>query len=107
MKVIYNRFIPFRGFVAINLFGVIFARREYRQISDKTLRHEQIHTAQMRETAYLFFYLLYLFEYLYLLVRMRHFRDAYRAIRFEREAYRYASEPDYLKKRKPFQWCYL
>ncbi|BAR50229.1 hypothetical protein TFKS16_2029 [Tannerella forsythia KS16] len=107
MKVIYNRFIPFRGFVAINLFGVIFARREYRPVSDKTLRHEQIHTAQMRETAYLFFYLLYLFEYLYLLVRMRNFRDAYRAIRFEREAYRYESTPDYMKKRKPFQWCYL
>lgn len=27
MKIIYNTFIPFKGFAAINLFGIIFARK--------------------------------------------------------------------------------
>ena len=29
-KIIYNKFIPFKGYVAINLFGIIFARKEYK-----------------------------------------------------------------------------
>ena len=53
MKVIYNGLVPFRGFTAINLLGVVFARREYRPLSEAVLRHEAIHTAQMRETGYL------------------------------------------------------
>ena len=28
MKIIYNNVIPFKGFTAINLFGILFARRE-------------------------------------------------------------------------------
>lgn len=28
-KIIYNKLIPFKGYVAINLFGIIFARKEY------------------------------------------------------------------------------
>lgn len=27
MKVVYNNFIPFKGYKAINLFGIVFARR--------------------------------------------------------------------------------
>ena len=49
MKVFYNSLIPFRGFTAINLFGCVFARREFEPVSDRILRHEAIHTAQMRE----------------------------------------------------------
>lgn len=62
MKIIYNRFIPFKGFKAVNLFGIVFARRECRPLSDTIVRHENIHTAQMRELFYVGFYLLYLFE---------------------------------------------
>lgn len=34
MKVIYNNIIPFRGFTAINLFGFIFARKEYKPLPE-------------------------------------------------------------------------
>lgn len=43
--IIYNNIIPFKGFDAINLFGVIFARKEYGELSDKVINHEKIHTA--------------------------------------------------------------
>ena len=49
MKVIYNSLIPFKGFSAINLFGIVFARKEYKELSRRTLNHEAIHTAQMKE----------------------------------------------------------
>ena len=71
MKVIYNGLIPFRGFTAINLFGRVFARKEFEPVSDRILRHEAIHTAQMRETGYVGFYLLYLAEWLWRWARLK------------------------------------
>ena len=80
MKVIYNRLLPVRGFTAINLFGIVFARRECRPLSEVTLRHEAIHTRQMRETGYVGFYLIYIAEWLYQLLRLRSAGLAYHAI---------------------------
>lgn len=48
MRIIYNKIIPFKGFSAINLFGVIFAR-EGQTITPSTINHEKIRTEQMRE----------------------------------------------------------
>lgn len=106
MKVFYNRFIPFKGFKAINLFGVVFARKECRPLSDTIIRHESIHTAQMRELFYVGFYLLYLFEWLFRRVKQIYTgQDAYRNISFEKEAYAKQSRKTYLTYRKPFaQW---
>lgn len=104
MKVFYNSLIPFRGFTAINLFGCVFARREFEPVSDRILRHEAIHTAQMHETGYVGFYLLYLAEWLWRWARLKDATAAYRAIRFEREAYGHQDELDYLAYRRPFAW---
>lgn len=98
MKVVYNKFIPFKGFAAINLFGVIFARRGER-ISKRTIRHESIHTAQMRDLLYIGFYLWYLIEWI---VRLFMRGGAYRNISFEREAYTHENDVDYLKERHGF-----
>lgn len=88
MKVIYNSIIPFKGFAAINLFGVVFARKECRPLSATALNHEAIHTAQMRELGYIGFYIIYLLEWIYRLPKQwRTGQSAYRAISFEREAY--------------------
>lgn len=106
MKVIYNSIIPFKGFAAINLLGVVFARKECRPLSDRTLRHEAIHTAQMRELAYIGFYIIYLLEWLFRLLRQSWTgENAYRSISFEKEAYRNQDRKTYLSYRKHFaQW---
>lgn len=102
MKIIYNRFIPFRGFRAVNLFGVVFARREFRPLPERTIRHETIHSAQMRELCYVLFYLLFSAEWL---VRRFGRGKIYRRVSFEREAYAHEYETDYLCRRKRFaQW---
>lgn len=102
MKIIRNRFIPFKGFVAINLFGVIFVRGNSIRLTHEMLNHEAIHTAQMRELGYIFFYIIYFFEWL---VRLMQKGNAYRSISLEREAYAHAADPDYLSRRKPYaQW---
>ena len=105
MKVILNNFIPFKGFGAINLFGVMFARKGvYKddKIPAKTFRHEKIHTAQMKELGYIFFYIWYFIEWLLLLPYFG--KKAYYNISFEREAYDNQNNIKYLKTRKHYNW---
>ena len=107
MKIIYNRFIPFKGFFAINLFGTLFVRQEKGKpepyVSPRTINHESIHTAQMKEMLYIFFYTWYFIEWLIKLI-IPIFGSAYRAISFEREAYSYEGNYDYLNNRRHFSW---
>lgn len=107
MKVIFNNLIPFKGFIAINIFGILFVRREYRYcLSSILYRHEKIHTAQMRELLFLPFYIIYFVEWIVRLFQHRFDLDkAYMAISFEKEAYANQDKESYLRRRKPFsQW---
>ena len=63
MKVIYNKIIPFKQFKCINLFGLLFVRKGC-FMSEKDFNHEAIHTAQMKEMLYVFFYIWYFVEWL-------------------------------------------
>lgn len=102
MKVIYNNILPAKGY-AMNLFGVVLARKG-NPVSERTIYHERIHTAQMKEMLYIVFYLWYIVEYLLRLIRYRDHDKAYRAISFEREAYSNDGSTGYLEKRKLFSW---
>ena len=101
--IVYNRLLPPRRFLAINLFGLIFVRHG-RRLSDVDLNHERIHTAQMVELLVIGFYLWYLVEWGVLLLRYRNVMRAYRNIRFEREAYENERDINYLKFRKFWAW---
>ena len=104
MKVKYSKIIPFKGFYAINLFGTYFIREEYKgqKVSKTTLNHEAIHTAQMKEMGYIFFYIWYFIEWLIRLIING--RYAYYCLPFEREAYDHEKNYKYLNKRKPYSW---
>jgi len=98
--IIRNRYLPFRGFNAINLFGVIFVRPQV-EMNPYLLNHERIHTRQMLEMLIVGFYLWYFFEWL---VRLLQRGNAYRHISLEREAYAHERDLQYLQQRKPFAW---
>ena len=100
MKIIRTSLIPRRKLAAINLFGIVFAPKSG-ILSPRTLNHEAIHTAQMKEMLYILFYLWYLLEWL---IRLWGRTNAYRRIGFEREAYHHEHDKDYLKNRKPYRW---
>lgn len=106
--VVKNKLIPFNGFLAMNILGIVFLRKDYlSEVSEehlvRTMNHETIHTAQMIELLFVGFYVIYLLEWLYRLVF--HTKTAYRGISFEREAYGHEDEPEYLETRKHFaQW---
>ena len=98
MKIIRNKYIPFQGYKAINLFGILFVRGNA-VINERTIRHETIHTAQMKEMLYIFFYLWYIFEWI---IRLFMKGNVYRNISFEREAYANQNDLTYEKTRKLF-----
>lgn len=104
MKIIRNKYIPFGGYLAVNLFGVLFVKGNA-YISAQTINHESIHTAQMKEMLYVFFYLWYVVEWVIKLFVYRNAHKAYKNISFEREAYDNGHSIDYLKYCKHYAWC--
>jgi hypothetical protein len=129
MKIIRNKYIPFKGFSAMNILGFLFVRGEAK-LSDQTIRHEAIHTAQQYEimcasalvaliASNIFaswWYLLiaivmpiavYVLAWLVELV-LPPYDTAYRDSPFEREAYMNQDDPMYLPKRPLFAvWKYV
>ena len=103
MKIIRNKYIPFPGYKAINLFGILFVRGNAK-INDTTINHERIHTAQMKELLYIPFYVLYVLEWIVKLIQFRNGHMAYRNISFEREAYQNQENTQYLKSRRFFNF---
>lgn len=99
MKIIYNNIIPFKGFAAINLSGVVLARQECRPLSETTVNHGSIHTEQMKELLYVGFYFCYLIEWI---VRLFMRGNAYRNISFEKEAYGCQHISGYAQARQRF-----
>lgn len=108
MKIIYNKILPPKGFTAINLFGVIFARSEQAPIDYYIINHEAIHTAQIRELLFAPFYIFYAIEWIIRIIQYRNPKTAYYNISFEREAYHNHFNLEYLRQRKRFSfWKYL
>lgn len=101
--IIENKFIPFKGYCAMNLFGIIFVRKGCK-ITDTVINHEKIHTAQMKEMLYIFFYVWYIIEYLIRLLSCYDHDEAYSHISFEQEAYEHQKESNYLNQRDRYAW---
>lgn len=127
MKLIYNNYIPFKGFSAMNVLGVwLFVRKVMRDgqwsnplLSKELLQHEEIHSAQYKEMGYVGFLVWYIIEWVVrvacefalLAVRAKRHADfgnilhvAYRNISLEQEAYAFEIWPNYLDVRKHWFW---
>lgn len=126
MKIIYNKWIPFNGFSAMNILGFLFTKVKPDELKIKTLRHEQIHTMQQYEILGVsalislvlcniwasWWYLLVTIAMpiaLYVLVWLIElvlppYKNAYRDSPFEREAYENDEDVDYLVTRPLFAW---
>ena len=102
MKIVENNILPFGGYLAVNIFGVLFIRKGTRdKIGDNVINHESIHSAQAKEMLYIFFYLWYGIEWF---IRLFQHGDEYRSISFEREAYDNEKDSSYLSTRRSYSW---
>ena len=96
---ILSYFRPTLG--GITLFPFIFLKDEG---DDRIINHESIHIAQYRELFVIGFLFLYLWDFVRGFVKYKNYDDAYRSIRFEREAYSFDADPHYLEYREPHAW---
>ena len=104
MKVIQNKFIPFGYYTYIMILVLIFTKKDPKLISERTMRHEEIHKAQMFEMLIVGFYLWYLLAWI---IRQFDFDltdDDYMESYLEQEAYEHDDDEDYLELRRPFAW---
>ena len=123
MKVIYNRFIPFKGFYAITIIKWIFVREEYKcldgsRIYNKMINHESVHEQQILDfTPETFpnwlrytigsvcFYLLYELEWLFKLIPyLIKKKNTYRSLCAEQEAYNNEMDFKYIENRSKLFW---
>ena len=102
MKIVHTKHFPFGSYATINLFGILFTKQD--KLIPRDINHEKIHTAQMKEMGYIFFYLWYFIEYL--LIRLFHKKqgNAYHDVSFEEEAYNNQYNYSYLKSRHHYAW---
>lgn len=85
--------------LGITLFPFIFVRPS---ASDVTINHEKIHLQQQLELLVILFYIIYGLDYIIGRFKGLNDYDAYRNIRFEKEAFKHQGNFQYLKERKRY-----
>ena len=123
MKVIYNKFVPPKGFYAITVIKWIFVKDEYKYLDgssvyNKMINHESIHEQQILDftpeafpswlrytIGSICFYPLYVLEWLLKLIPcLITKKNAYRSLCAEQEAYKNERNFDYIKNRPKLTW---
>lgn len=103
--ILIAKFLVPKGYLGITLFPFIVLKQEGLKQDKILVNHEKIHLRQQLEILVLPFFIWYAVEFLLRLIQYRHWQVAYRNISFEREAYQYEANYNYLKNR-PF-WGFL
>ena len=98
---------PFLKVDGLTLFPFIFVRNSKLKFDKTLMRHEHIHLRQQFELLILPFYVCYLFNYVYNLIKFKEHQKAYQNILFEKEAYFYENSLNYLESRTSFAWIRL
>ncbi len=89
---------------AMAIFPFILIQRSAIPVGEILLNHERIHLQQQRELLIIPFYIWYGLEYLFYRIKFKNHHKAYRAIRFEKEAYNNDGNLSYLKNRKHYNY---
>jgi hypothetical protein len=101
--IISDRFLKsislFMNIGGITLFPFIILNTRLSKIPAK-INHETIHIKQQIELLVVFFYVFYILEYIFRMFQYGSFKEGYRNISFEREAYANEKDLDYLSNRK-------
>ena len=86
-------------FTGATIWPFIFLKEKRLKEDLVFMNHERIHFRQQIEMLVIPFYIWYLLEYLFKLIRYKKKRSAYLNISFEREAYRNEKDLEYLNHR--------
>ncbi|KGL58688.1 hypothetical protein PHEL85_2954 [Polaribacter sp. Hel1_85] len=92
------------GFVGITLFPFIFLKKVHLKQDKILINHEKIHLKQQKELLVLFFYIIYVLEWIFKFFIYKNSYLTYQNLSFEREAYQNESNLLYLNSRKPWDF---
>lgn len=106
MIIVCQRLLKDTKINAIALFPFILLRNKAEKENGVLINHEKIHLKQQLELLVVFFYFWYVIEYCVHYFRLKDGDKAYRSISFEREAYAYEHDFDYIKRRKLWSFCH-
>ena len=108
MFVVVNKYVLAKRFDGIVLWPFIFVKRRELKGNTTFMNHECIHLRQQLELLVLPFFIWYLLEYLFRLLKYRSSYKAYNMISFEREAYKHEKDMGYLRRRRLWAfWKYV
>ncbi len=91
-----------RSFSALSIYPFIFLKEAGYKNDYVLINHEKIHLKQQVELLWIVFFIWYLTEYLIKLIYYKNTYLAYKNISFEREAYHFEDDLDYLQSRPLF-----
>ena len=95
---------PFLKVSGMAVYPFIAVQKAAMKTDRVLIRHETIHMKQAQELLIVPFYVLYLINYLLNRYKYGEHNKAYLNIVFEREAYHYEANPDYLSRRRFWAW---
>ena len=97
-----SKIVP-KGFAGITLwpFGIYVSNVKHLS-NQRLIRHEKIHWEQQKELGGIFFYLLYMVEWL--LKLFIHGKRSYYNLAAEREANKFENQESYLIYRNRYEW---
>jgi len=96
--------VPKLRVAAMAIYPFILVQRASYKNELVLVNHEKIHHRQQLELLIVPFYLFYLLNYLYNLLKYRKHQAAYLNIIFEKEAFAQQQNLSYLNTRKLFSW---
>ena len=103
--VFVSKYLVAKGYNGLTIFPFVFLKSDRFKTDSVLINHERIHLRQQMEMLVIPFYLVYGFEFLVRLFQCQTWHLAYKNVSFEREAYCYEENMEYLKSR-PF-WGFL
>jgi hypothetical protein len=102
--IIFKYLIP-NGYKGLTIFPFIFVKLKSDKQDMVLINHEKIHIQQQIELLFVAFFVWYFCEYIIKLLQFKDHYLAYKNISFEKEAYAYEADLQYLKARP--LWSFL
>ncbi|WP_299366581.1 hypothetical protein [Winogradskyella sp.] len=103
--ILISRYLVPKGYAGMTIFPFMFLKYKNLKRNKVLVNHEKIHLKQQIELLVFPFFMVYCLEFLVRLLQYRNWKQAYRNISFEREAYEKERDLEYLDSR-PF-WSFM
>lgn len=103
--ILFSKYLIPKNYTGLAFYPFIILKHKSLSKNDVLINHEKIHLRQQVELLLIFFYIWYIIEFLFHLIRFGNWNKAYHSISFEKEAYYNEANPNYLLDRK--FWAFL